>query len=108
MFPAQSKLWSYREIGESSVVKSVCQSCFTAAPMGAGINCDSKPTTEINGKTGAGATRIRFQTAVDWEQRSWKLPVQIGAWIKERVSAEKFYLRSRCVLCCGDGGKYEQ
>src|SRR5208337_1011467 len=97
-------LWSYREVGETSVINSVGYAGLTAAPMGAAIQCQSKPTIKIIGNAGAGAARIRFQSAAHREQRSWKLAVHVRAGIKEGVSAVKLPLGSRPLLSCGEGG----
>ena len=92
---AERNLWAERQVGESGVVNSFRYAGFAASPMGAGVKSESEPAVEIIGHAGAGAARIRFQSAAQRQQCSWKLAVDCRAGIKHGVSAEQLPLRRR-------------
>src|SRR5450756_794200 len=98
MSAAESNLWTEGKIGESGIVNSSAQTSFTAAPIGAGIECEAEPAIEVIGEADARASRIRFQAAAQRGHCSWKQAVHIGAGMEEGVSAEKFPFGSGLIL----------
>src|SRR5229473_4347310 len=103
MFVAERHLRPKRKVRESGVVNSSRKRTFPAAPVGAGIQSQSKPAIKIIGNAGAGAARIRFQVGPrEREGCSWKLAVYIRVGIKVGVSAVKLPLGGRLVLSCGE------
>jgi hypothetical protein len=105
---AERKLWSEGEVGESSVVNSFCETIFTAVRIGAGVEGESDPAIKIIGSADANAAGVRFQSAAQWEQSSWKLGVHVRIWIKEGISAEKLPLGRRLFLSGSEGGERRQ
>src|SRR3981081_1122119 len=89
MSAAESNFWTEGKIGESGVVNSSAQTIFTAAPMRAGIECETEPAIEVIGQAEARAAWIRFQAAAHRGDSSWKQAVHGGAGMEEGVSTEK-------------------
>src|SRR4029077_21134045 len=71
---------------------------FTAAPMGAGVECEAEQAIEAKGWAEARAARIRFQAAAHRGDSSWKQAVHIGARMEEGVSTEKLPFGSGLIL----------
>src|SRR5580692_1305465 len=98
---AKRDLGTEGEVRESSVVKSIREPGFAAAPMRAGVQSESQPFVEIIGDAGARAAGIPFQAAAQGEQGSRKFAAYCRAGIKDGISAENLPLRRGLVLSRG-------
>ena len=107
MFAAESKFRSEGQVRESGVIDSAEYGFFAAAPMGAGVESEPEPIIEIVGGAEADAARIPFQAAAQGEQGAGELAVDIGAGIKDGVSAEQLPLRRRRFLRRSNCGERE-